>query len=155
MDILIYTRNYTPDGKGYVHDNIATSVAALRELCAEHGLKADASDDPALFTVEYALAKLIESHGVRPSAVAGHSIGEYAAAVVAGVFDLETAVKAVSVRARLMHAAPRGVMVAVRWAWSMPVTFAVITRVFFRWRRNPTTAWRASISPAATSGRNG
>ena len=50
MDILIYTRNYTPDGKGYVHDNIATSVAALRELCAEHGLKADASDDPALFT---------------------------------------------------------------------------------------------------------
>ena len=52
MDILIYTRNYTPDGKGYVHDNIATSVAALRELCAEHGLKADASDDPALFTEE-------------------------------------------------------------------------------------------------------
>jgi phthiocerol/phenolphthiocerol synthesis type-I polyketide synthase E len=68
---------------------------------------------PALFTVEYALAKLIESHGVRPSAVAGHSIGEYAAGAVAGVFDLETAVKAVSVRARLMHAAPRGVMVAV------------------------------------------
>ena len=52
MDILIYTRNYTPDGKGYVHNNIATSVAALRELCAEHGLKADASDDPALFTEE-------------------------------------------------------------------------------------------------------
>ncbi len=52
MDILIYTRNYTPDGKGYVHDNIATSVAALRELCAEHDLKADASDDPALFTEE-------------------------------------------------------------------------------------------------------
>ena len=45
-------------------------------------------------------------------------------------------------------------MVAVRWAWSMPVTFAVITRVFFRWRRNPTTAWRASIctiDPAAAS----
>ncbi len=52
MDILIYTRNYTPDGKGYVHNNIATSVAALRELCAEHDLKADASDDPALFTEE-------------------------------------------------------------------------------------------------------
>lgn len=68
---------------------------------------------PALFTVEYALAKLIESYGVRPSALAGHSIGEYAAAAFAGVFDLPTAVKAVSMRARLMHASARGVMVAV------------------------------------------
>lgn len=68
---------------------------------------------PALFSVEYALAKLAESYGVRPSAVAGHSIGEYVAATLAGVFDLSTAVKAVSMRARLMHASPRGVMVAV------------------------------------------
>jgi phthiocerol/phenolphthiocerol synthesis type-I polyketide synthase E len=68
---------------------------------------------PALFTVEYALAKLIETYGVRPAALAGHSIGEYAAAAFAGVFDLATAIKVVSMRARLMHAAPRGVMVAV------------------------------------------
>ncbi|MGV0700027.1 type I polyketide synthase [Mycolicibacter sinensis] len=68
---------------------------------------------PALFTVEYALAKLIESYGVRPAAVVGHSIGEYAAATIAGVFDLDTAIKVVAMRARLMHAAPRGVMVAV------------------------------------------
>jgi phthiocerol/phenolphthiocerol synthesis type-I polyketide synthase E len=68
---------------------------------------------PALFTVEYALAKLIETYGVRPAALAGHSIGEYVAATIAGVFDLATAVKSVSMRARLMHAAPRGVMVAV------------------------------------------
>jgi phthiocerol/phenolphthiocerol synthesis type-I polyketide synthase E len=68
---------------------------------------------PALFTVEYALAKLIETYGVRPSAMAGHSIGEYVAATIAGVFDLPTAVKTVSLRARLMHSAPRGVMVAV------------------------------------------
>ena len=64
---------------------------------------------PALFTVEYALAKLIESYGVRPAALVGHSIGEYVAGTIAGVFDIETAIKVVSMRARLMHAAPRGV----------------------------------------------
>ncbi len=68
---------------------------------------------PALFAVEYALAKLAESYGIRPSALVGHSIGEYIAATLAGVFDLPTAVKAVSMRARLMHASARGVMVAV------------------------------------------
>lgn len=68
---------------------------------------------PALFTVEYALAQLIQAYGVQPAIMAGHSIGEYPAATLAGVFDLETAVKVVAMRARLMHAAPRGVMVAV------------------------------------------
>ena len=48
--ILVYTRNYTPDGKGYVHDNIASSVAAIRKMGDEAGFIVDASDDPAVFT---------------------------------------------------------------------------------------------------------
>lgn len=68
---------------------------------------------PALFAVEYALAALADFYGIRPAALAGHSIGEYVAATLAGVFDLPTAITAVSARARLMHAAPRGVMLAV------------------------------------------
>ncbi len=50
--ILIYTRNYTPDGKGYVHENIAASVRALQEIGAELGLTTVVSDDPSIFTPE-------------------------------------------------------------------------------------------------------
>jgi type 1 glutamine amidotransferase len=50
--VLVYTRNYTPDGKGYVHENIATSVEAIRQLGAVHGFGVDHSDDPAIFTRE-------------------------------------------------------------------------------------------------------
>ncbi|QUR69652.1 acyltransferase domain-containing protein [Mycobacterium spongiae] len=68
---------------------------------------------PALFTVEYALAKLVETFGVQPGAYIGYSTGEYIAATLAGIFDLATAIKTVSLRARLMHESPAGAMVAV------------------------------------------
>jgi phthiocerol/phenolphthiocerol synthesis type-I polyketide synthase E len=68
---------------------------------------------PALFTVEYALAKLVDTYGVRAGAYIGYSTGEYIAATLAGVFDLETAIKTVSLRARLMHESAPGSMVAV------------------------------------------
>lgn len=48
--VLVYTRNYTKDGKGYVHDNIASSVAAIRKMGAENGFGVDATDAPVFFT---------------------------------------------------------------------------------------------------------
>ena len=50
--VLIFTRNHVTNGKGYVHDNIAVSVAAVTELCAKNGIQCDTSDDPAVFTAD-------------------------------------------------------------------------------------------------------
>jgi type 1 glutamine amidotransferase len=48
--VLVYTRNYTPDGKGYVHANIAASVEAIKKIGVEKGFGVDVSDDPTSFT---------------------------------------------------------------------------------------------------------
>ncbi|NVJ15304.1 type I polyketide synthase, partial [Myxococcus sp. AM010] len=68
---------------------------------------------PALFTVEYALARLWQSWGVKPEALIGHSLGEYAAACLAGIFSLEDALALVVLRGQLFEELPGGGMLSV------------------------------------------
>ncbi|MCK5345828.1 MAG: acyltransferase domain-containing protein, partial [Candidatus Heimdallarchaeota archaeon] len=68
---------------------------------------------PALFTLEYSLAKLWMHLGIKPDAIVGHSMGEYVAACLAGVFPLEDALKLIAVRAKLVNNLPQGGMLAV------------------------------------------
>ena len=68
---------------------------------------------PAMFAIEYALAAMWRAWGIEPAAVIGHSLGEYAAACVAGVFSLPDAARLVALRGRVMDALPPGAMAAV------------------------------------------
>ncbi|HLK28592.1 MAG TPA: amino acid adenylation domain-containing protein [Puia sp.] len=69
---------------------------------------------PAIFVIEYAMAKLWMSWGIKPSAFIGHSIGEFVAAHLAGVFSLEDGLRLIATRGRMMSEMPRGSMLAVR-----------------------------------------
>ncbi|MDB9510451.1 SDR family NAD(P)-dependent oxidoreductase [Kamptonema animale CS-326] len=93
----------------------------LRDVLYGEGtadLQQTAIAQPALFTIEYAIAQLWMAWGVYPAAAIGHSIGEYVAATLAGVFSLEEALELVAARGRLMQQLPAGAMLTV----SLPAT---------------------------------
>ncbi|MEO0834663.1 MAG: type I polyketide synthase, partial [Cyanobacteria bacterium J06642_3] len=87
------------------HEEIETASKQLQQT---------AFTQPALFVTEYALAQLFLSWGVCPAAMIGHSIGEYVAATIAGVFSLEDALKIVATRGQLMQQVPPGSMLAIK-----------------------------------------
>ena len=100
----------------------AQSGTDLREIVfaatnveeATRQLQATALAQPAIFATEYALAQLWISWGLEPKGMLGHSIGEFVAACLAGVFSLEDAMRLVGTRGRLMQDLPGGAMLSVR-----------------------------------------
>jgi non-ribosomal peptide synthase protein (TIGR01720 family) len=80
---------------------------------AQEKLKQTSLAQPALFVIEYALAQIWMSWGISPSAMIGHSIGEYVAACLAGVMSLADALTLVAMRGRLMQQLPSGSMLSI------------------------------------------
>ncbi|MEL4898482.1 type I polyketide synthase [Crocosphaera sp. Alani8] len=90
----------------------------LREIIFEtkpsaFSLQSTIYAQPALFVIEYALTQLWISWGVQPNAMLGHSLGEYVAATIAGVFSLQDALYLVKMRSQLMQECPSGAMLSV------------------------------------------
>jgi len=107
----------TVDQRPETRDNLQSPVSSLIDQTAYA--------QPALFTLEYALAALWQAWGITPDAVLGHSVGEYVAACVAGVFALEDGLRLIAERGRLMGALPQNGQMAVVFAEAALVTEAL------------------------------
>ena len=88
--------------------------ADVSDEAAARALKDTRLTQPALFLTEVATARLWQAQGVQPDAMIGHSVGEFAAAVIAGVMGFEDALKVIAARGRLMQDQPAGAMLSVR-----------------------------------------
>ncbi|MEU4232375.1 amino acid adenylation domain-containing protein [Nonomuraea sp. NPDC026600] len=101
-------------------DACSTILTSYLDLDLRQALYGEAGDldqtwltQPTLFVTEYALARTLIERGIRPAMMAGHSIGEYVAACLAGVLTLEDALRLVAARGRLVQSLPPGSMLAV------------------------------------------
>src|SRR5208282_689034 len=83
------------------------------EKTAQISLQDTFFTQPSIFVIEYALARFWQSLGITPAMMAGHSVGEFVAATLAGVWELEDVLGIIALRGRLMQSLPRGSMMAV------------------------------------------
>ncbi|MFK8115406.1 MAG: amino acid adenylation domain-containing protein [Rubripirellula sp.] len=84
------------------------------EKASQEILKATCYTQPALFSIGYSLAQMWRHFGIQPATMIGHSIGEFSAACIAGVFSLDDGLKMIAARGELMQALPGGSMMSVR-----------------------------------------
>lgn len=109
MDLreILYPGDSQPASIQHQASSIKNQASSIQQL------NQTAVAQPALFVVEYALAALWAEWGIRPAAMIGHSIGEYTAACLAGVFSLEDALSLVAARGQMMQELPKGSMLTV------------------------------------------
>lgn len=99
----------------YIHEDIRSII--YPEILSDEAnakLKDTRYTQPALFVTEYALAKLWMSWGINPTLLCGHSVGEYVAGYLAGIFSLEDGLRLVATRGKLISELPSGSMLSVR-----------------------------------------